>query len=131
MSRAMYKNDYYKTESGCLLPIRWMAWESLLMVCMFFSIRKLILTLSILYKPMVRVLIWIFSQYYCIIAKTTMFNFVCTPKISKSTLGIHVSSILHCRLSRKKNLIYEIFPNSPLRRYSSPLLRTLKNIVLD
>jgi hypothetical protein len=32
MSRPMYKNDYYKTESGCLLPIRWMAWESLLMV---------------------------------------------------------------------------------------------------
>ena len=32
MSRAMYKNDYHKTDSGCLLPIRWMAWESLLMV---------------------------------------------------------------------------------------------------
>ena len=47
MSRAMYKNDYYKTESGCLLPIRWMAWESLLMVCLFFSITKLILSLSI------------------------------------------------------------------------------------
>ena len=32
MSRAMYKNDYYRTESGCMLPIRWMAWESVLLV---------------------------------------------------------------------------------------------------
>jgi len=31
MSRAMYKNDYYRTESGCMLPIRWMAWESVLL----------------------------------------------------------------------------------------------------
>ena len=33
MSRTMYKNDYYRTESGCMLPIRWMAWESVLLVC--------------------------------------------------------------------------------------------------
>ncbi len=32
MSRALYKNDYYRTESGCMLPIRWMAWESVLLV---------------------------------------------------------------------------------------------------
>jgi discoidin domain receptor family protein 2 len=31
MSRSMYKNDYYRTESGCMLPIRWMAWESVLL----------------------------------------------------------------------------------------------------
>uniref|UniRef100_A0A0K2T0M4 Discoidin domaincontaining receptor 2like [Bombus impatiens] n=1 Tax=Lepeophtheirus salmonis TaxID=72036 RepID=A0A0K2T0M4_LEPSM len=31
MSRSMYKNDYYKSQAGCLLPIRWMAWESVLM----------------------------------------------------------------------------------------------------
>ena len=32
MSRPMYKDDYYKTESGCQLPIRWMSWESVLLV---------------------------------------------------------------------------------------------------
>ena len=37
MSRAMYKNDYYRTESGCMLPIRWMAWESVLLVSSYMS----------------------------------------------------------------------------------------------
>lgn len=32
MSRSIYKGDYYRTESGCLLPIRWMSWESVLLV---------------------------------------------------------------------------------------------------
>ena len=32
MSRSIYKNDYYKSQAGCLLPIRWMAWESVLLV---------------------------------------------------------------------------------------------------
>ncbi len=31
MSRACYRNDYFKSHTGCLLPIRWMAWESVLM----------------------------------------------------------------------------------------------------
>lgn len=31
MSRNIYKNDYYKSQAGCLLPIRWMAWESVLL----------------------------------------------------------------------------------------------------
>ena len=35
MSRPMYKDDYYKTESGCQLPIRWMSWESVLLVTLF------------------------------------------------------------------------------------------------
>ena len=32
MSRSIYKSDYYKSQAGCLLPIRWMAWESVLLV---------------------------------------------------------------------------------------------------
>ena len=32
MSRPCYRSDYFKSQSGCLLPIRWMAWESVLMV---------------------------------------------------------------------------------------------------
>lgn len=32
MSRATYKNDYYRSPAGCLLPIRWMAWESVILV---------------------------------------------------------------------------------------------------
>ena len=41
MSRALYKNDYYRSPAGCLLPIRWMAWESVLMVIKrFFGTRK-------------------------------------------------------------------------------------------
>ncbi|XP_059092782.1 discoidin domain-containing receptor 2-like isoform X2 [Tigriopus californicus] len=31
MSRELYRNDYFKSQAGCLLPIRWMAWESVLM----------------------------------------------------------------------------------------------------
>ena len=42
MSRPMYKDDYYKTESGCQLPIRWMSWESVLLVTILpLSIRQL------------------------------------------------------------------------------------------
>ena len=32
MSRSIYKSDYFKSQAGCLLPIRWMAWESVLLV---------------------------------------------------------------------------------------------------
>ena len=29
--RPVYKSDYFKSQAGCLLPIRWMAWESVLL----------------------------------------------------------------------------------------------------
>ena len=32
MSRSVYANDYYKIEGRTLLPIRWMAWESIFLV---------------------------------------------------------------------------------------------------
>jgi serine/threonine protein kinase len=32
MSRTCYRSDYFKSQAGCLLPIRWMAWESVLQV---------------------------------------------------------------------------------------------------
>lgn len=34
-SRSMYSVEYYKGEGGTLLPIRWMAWESIIMVRKF------------------------------------------------------------------------------------------------
>ena len=48
MSRSMYKNDYYRTESGCMLPIRWMAWESVLLVR--FQINFVIFVFSYTYR---------------------------------------------------------------------------------
>lgn len=32
MSRNLYSNDYYRIEGRAVLPIRWMAWESILLV---------------------------------------------------------------------------------------------------
>ena len=32
MSRSLYSSDYYRLEGAAVLPIRWMAWESVLMV---------------------------------------------------------------------------------------------------
>ena len=32
MSRGLYSADYYRIEGKAVLPIRWMAWESVLMV---------------------------------------------------------------------------------------------------
>ena len=32
MSRDLYSQDYYKIEGKAVLPIRWMAWESILLV---------------------------------------------------------------------------------------------------
>ena len=32
MSRILYSADYYKIEGRAVLPIRWMAWESILLV---------------------------------------------------------------------------------------------------
>jgi len=31
VSRACYASDYFRSNTGCLLPIRWMAWESVLL----------------------------------------------------------------------------------------------------
>ena len=33
MSRSLYSSDYYRIEGRAVLPIRWMAWESILLVC--------------------------------------------------------------------------------------------------
>jgi serine/threonine protein kinase len=33
MSRSLYSADYYRIEGRAVLPIRWMAWESILLVC--------------------------------------------------------------------------------------------------
>ena len=35
MSRSLYSGDYYKVEGRAVLPIRWMAWESVLLVRSF------------------------------------------------------------------------------------------------
>ena len=32
MSRDLYCSDYYRVEGKAVLPIRWMAWESLILV---------------------------------------------------------------------------------------------------
>lgn len=32
MSRSLYSADYYRIEGRAVLPIRWMAWESILLV---------------------------------------------------------------------------------------------------
>lgn len=32
MSRSLYSRDYYRIEGKAVLPIRWMAWESVLLV---------------------------------------------------------------------------------------------------
>ena len=32
MSRGLYSSDYYRIEGKAMLPIRWMAWESVLLV---------------------------------------------------------------------------------------------------
>jgi len=39
MSRQLHSIDYYKVEGHALLPVRWMAWESLLLVSSTDSVR--------------------------------------------------------------------------------------------
>jgi hypothetical protein len=34
MSRSLYSADYYNMEGRAVFPIRWMAWESVLLVCL-------------------------------------------------------------------------------------------------
>ena len=36
MSRSLYTSDYYRVEGQAVLPIRWMAWESILLVSIQF-----------------------------------------------------------------------------------------------
>ena len=38
MSRSLYSGDYYKVEGKAVLPIRWMAWESILLVSNYYSL---------------------------------------------------------------------------------------------
>ncbi|KAK6048174.1 hypothetical protein COOONC_14321 [Cooperia oncophora] len=38
MARSLYSNDYYRVEGQFVLPIRWMAWESLLLVSCYISV---------------------------------------------------------------------------------------------
>jgi len=33
IGHVLYSADYHKFESGAVLPIRWMSWESVLLVC--------------------------------------------------------------------------------------------------
>ena len=40
MSRSLYSADYYRIEGRAVLPIRWMAWESILLV-MYTRVLKL------------------------------------------------------------------------------------------
>jgi len=42
MSRSLYSADYYTVEGRAMLPIRWMAWESVLLVSLSFNIYFLI-----------------------------------------------------------------------------------------
>ena len=37
MSRNLYSADYYRIEGRAVLPIRWMAWESVLLVKLLFN----------------------------------------------------------------------------------------------
>lgn len=43
MSRNLYAGDYYRIQGRAVLPIRWMAWECILMVCWVLLIKGLFL----------------------------------------------------------------------------------------
>ena len=40
MSRTLYSSDYYRLEGKAMLPIRWMAWESVLLVSVMYLCSK-------------------------------------------------------------------------------------------
>jgi len=42
MSRSLYSADYYNMEGRAVIPIRWMAWESVLLVCLTGLLRLVI-----------------------------------------------------------------------------------------
>lgn len=42
MSRSLYSADYYNMEGRAVFPIRWMAWESVLLVCLTWLIHVVI-----------------------------------------------------------------------------------------
>ena len=41
MSRTLYSTDYYRVEGQAVLPIRWMAWESILLVSFYNEVSKI------------------------------------------------------------------------------------------
>lgn len=56
MSRSLYSADYYRIEGRAVLPIRWMAWESILLVSTqmarkIFFIRIFVIQLKTIYRP--------------------------------------------------------------------------------
>lgn len=57
MSRSLYSADYYRIEGRAVLPIRWMAWESILLVStqmarkIIFFIRIFVIQLKTIYRP--------------------------------------------------------------------------------
>lgn len=46
MSRNLYRGDYYRIQGRAVLPIRWMSWESILLVSAVQSCRHMGFTLS-------------------------------------------------------------------------------------
>lgn len=52
MSRSLYSADYYRIEGRAVLPIRWMAWESILLVSTQMA-RKIIFVIQLktIYRP--------------------------------------------------------------------------------
>ena len=47
MSRSLYSADYYTVEGKATVPVRWMAWESILLVRMNFNFNFLFLSIDI------------------------------------------------------------------------------------
>ena len=47
MSRNLYSSDYYRIEGKAILPIRWMAWESVLLVSVQFRCQKCLVHISL------------------------------------------------------------------------------------
>jgi hypothetical protein len=45
MSRSLYSADYYNMEGKAVLPIRWMAWESVLLVCLICHLNLVIVVI--------------------------------------------------------------------------------------
>lgn len=56
MSRNLYRGDYYRIQGRAVLPIRWMSWESILLVSAVQSCGHMGFTLS--------VQLWFYSPLY-------------------------------------------------------------------
>ena len=46
MSRSLYSSDYYRVEGQAVLPIRWMAWESILLVSIMLKLLYILLSIK-------------------------------------------------------------------------------------